>query len=91
MDIIMNVILQNTYNLEHAGNVLYDDIKNAIARKEHISIDMNGVSSLPSILLNVSLGRIIDEKGKGTLKNYVVSQITKLQAIRLKDYIMRYK
>ena len=91
MDIIMNDILQNTNNLEHAGNVLYDDIKNAIARKEHISIDMNGVSSLPSILLNVSLGRIIDEKGKGTLKNYVVSQITKLQAIRLKDYIMRYK
>ena len=56
-----------------------------------LSIDMNGVSSLPSILMNVSLGRIIDETGKGTLKNYVVSQITKLQAIRLKDYIMRYK
>ena len=56
-----------------------------------LSIDMNGVSSLPSILLNVSLGRIIDEKGKGTLQNYVVSQITKLQAIRLKDYMMRYK
>ena len=91
MDIIMNDILQNTNNLEHAGNVLYDDIKNAIARKEHVSIDMNGASSLPSILLNVSLGRIIDEKGKGTLKNYVVSQITKLQAIRLKDYMMRYK
>ena len=67
MDIIMNDILQNTNNLEHAGNVLYDDIKNAIARKEHVSIDMNVVSSLPSILLNVSLGRIIDEKGKETL------------------------
>ena len=91
MDIIMNDILQNTNNLEHAGNVLYDNIKNAITRKEQVSMNMNGVSSLPSILLNVSLGRIIDEKGKGTLKNYVVSQITKLQAIRLKDYIMRYK
>lgn len=52
MDIIMNVILQNTYNLEHAGNVLYDNIKNAITKKEHVSINMNGVSSLPSILLN---------------------------------------
>lgn len=92
MDIIMNDILQNTNNLEHAGNVLYDDIKSAIARKEHVSIDMNGVSSLPSILLNVSLGRIIDEKGKETLKNYVVfRQITKQQALRLKDYMMRYK
>lgn len=63
----MNDILQNTNNLEQAGNVLYDDIKNAIARKEHVSIVMNGVSSLPSILLNVSLGRIIDDKGKETL------------------------
>ena len=88
----MNDILQNTNNLEHAGNVLYDDIKNAIARKEHISIDMNGVSSLPSILLNVSLGRIINEKGKETLKNYVVvRQITKQQVLRLKDYMMRYR
>lgn len=92
MDVIMNDILQNTNNLEHAGNVLYDDIKKAIARKEHVSIDMNGVSSLPSILLNVSLGRIIDGKGKETLKNYVVfRQITKQQALRLKDYMMCYK
>ena len=91
MDIIMNDILKSSNDLEHAGNVLYDNIKDAITRKEQVSINMNGVSSLPSILLNVSLGRIIDEKGKGTLKNYVVSQITKLQAIRLKDYIMRYK
>ena len=87
----MNDILKSSNDLEHAGNVLYDNIKDAITRKEQVSINMNGVSSLPSILLNVSLGRIIDEKGKGTLKNYVVSQITKLQAIRLKDYIMRYK
>ena len=64
MDIIMNDILQNANNLEHAGKVLYDNIKNAIARKEHVSIDMNGVSSLQSILLNVSLGRIIDKRGK---------------------------
>lgn len=91
MDIIMNDILRNTNNLEHAGKVLYDNIKNAIARKEHVSIDINGVSSLPSILLNVSHGRIIDEKGKETLKNYVVfRQITRQQALRLKDYMMSF-
>ncbi len=92
MDIIMNDILKRANNLEHAGNVLYDNIKNAITRKEQVSINMNGVSSLPSILLNVSFGRIIDENGKETLKNYVVfRQITKQQALRLKDYMMRYK
>jgi len=31
------------------------------------SIDMKGVTSLPSILLNVSFGRIFDEKGKDVL------------------------
>ena len=34
MDIIMNDILQDTTNLESAGNVLYNNIKDAIARKE---------------------------------------------------------
>ena len=92
MDIIMNDILKSSNDLEHAGNVLYDNIKDAITRKEQVSINMNGVSSLPSILLNVSLGRIIDEKGKETLKNYVVfRQITKQQVLRLKDYMMRYR
>ena len=92
MDIIMNDILQDTTNLESAGNVRYNNIKDAIARKEHIFINMNGVTSLPSILLNVSLGRIIDESGKEPLKNFVIfRQITKQQALRLKDYMMRYK
>lgn len=92
MDIIMNDILRDTNSLEVAGRVLYDNIRNAITKKEQVSIDMKGVSSLPSILLNVSLGRIIDEDGKDVLKSFVVfRQITKQQALRLKDYMMRYK
>lgn len=88
----MNDILRDTNSLEVAGRVLYDNIRNAITKKEQVSIDMKGVSSLPSILLNVSLGRIIDEDGKDVLKSFVVfRQITKQQALRLKDYMMRYK
>ena len=34
MDIIMNDILKSSNDLEHAGNVLYDNIKDAITRKE---------------------------------------------------------
>lgn len=91
MDIIMNDILQNTNNLEHAGNVLYDDIKNAIARKEHVSIDMNGVSSPIYSSKCFPWTYYRRKRGRG-LKNYVVfRQITKQQALRLKDYMMRYK
>lgn len=92
MDIIMNNILRDTNSLEVAGRVLYDNIRKGITKKEQVSIDMKGVSSLPSVLLNVSLGRIIDEDGKDVLKSFVVfRQITKQQALRLKDYMMRYK
>ncbi len=88
----MNDILRDTNNLEIAGKVLYDNIKNAIIQKKQVYINMNGVSSLPSILLNVSLGRIIDEDGKEVIKRFVIfRQITKQQALRLKDYMMRYK
>lgn len=88
----MNNILRDTNSLEVAGRVLYDNIRKGITKKEQVSIDMKGVSSLPSVLLNVSLGRIIDEDGKDVLKSFVVfRQITKQQALRLKDYMMRYK
>ena len=88
----MNTALQQSKDYSVAGQYLYKSIKEAIANNDRLSVDMAGVTSLPSVFLNVSLGRIIDENGKETLKYYVVfRQITKQQALRLKDYMMRYK
>lgn len=53
---------------------------------------MEGVSSLPSMFLNVSIGKFIDEFGFETLKKKIsFAKITKLQAELLTDYISRYK
>ncbi|OYP57143.1 protein of unknown function [Segatella baroniae B14] len=85
-------ILESRQNLPAAGEVLYSSIKEAIQKNDKLSIDMEGVTSLPSILLNVSIGRIIDEDGVNTLKQYVsFVNITQQQAMRLRDYLNRYE
>ena len=78
-------------DLPGAGQIFYDALNKAIQQNENIVVDMYGVSSLPSIFLNVSVGRIIEERGKEELKAHVsFVKITKKQAMRLKDYFSRY-
>ncbi len=53
---------------------------------------MEGVSSIPSIFLNMSFGQFIDNFGIEKLRGMVsFSYITKLQAERITDYLKRYK
>ncbi|WP_314313381.1 STAS-like domain-containing protein [Hoylesella marshii] len=84
-------ILVSHSNLPDAGTELYNEIVHAIASGEKVIIDMEGVSSLPSIFLNVSIGKIIDEYDIDTLKKHIsFCKITRKQAERLKDYLLRY-
>lgn len=88
----MNTVLADYKTLPDAGNYLYSRIKKAIEEGDKVSVNMNEVTSLPSIFLNVSLGKIIDEFGKEELKKHVgFTKITKQQALRLKDYLLRYE
>lgn len=87
----MSIVLQQSEDLSVAGNSFYNSIKQAISNNDKLSVNMDGVTSLPSVFLNISLGRIIDEEGKEKLKQYVgFVRITKQQAIRLSDYLQRY-
>lgn len=71
-----------------AGNSLYDLIKNNIDSCDKITINLEGVSSLPSMFLNVSIGRFIEEYGIESLKNKIsFVKITKSQAERITEYI----
>ena len=84
-------ILVSHGNLPDAGTVFYNEIVNAIASGDKVMVDMEGVSSLPSIFLNVSIGKVIDDYDIDTLKRHVsFSKITRKQAERLKDYLLRY-
>ncbi|WP_455628438.1 STAS-like domain-containing protein [Parabacteroides chinchillae] len=73
-----------------AGNSLFDLIKKNMNSCDKITIDMEGVSSLPSMFLNVSIGRYIDEFGVDSLKKKIsFVKITKAQAERITEYISK--
>lgn len=74
-----------------AGNSLYNLIIKHIHDNERITIDLEGISSLPSMFLNVSIGRYMDEFGVENLKRKIgFVKITKAQAERIKEYIDKY-
>lgn len=51
-------------------------------------VDMTGASYLPSVFLNISVGRILDQFGDESLKRHIsFAKITKQQADRLTDNI----
>jgi len=84
-------VLDSQNSLPDAGKILYNTIVDAIASDDKVVANMEGVSSLPSVFLNVSIGKIIDEYDMATLKKHIMFlKITKQQADRLKDYLLRY-
>ena len=73
-----------------AGELLYQQI---VQSKEDskIILDMNGVSLLPSMFLNPSLGRIIRENGVEYLKSKLVfTNISVGDSRRIKEYVQRF-
>lgn len=83
--------VMNGRDFPDAGKCLYDLIVNNINKYNKITIDLEGISSLPSMFLNVSIGRYMDEYGFDGLKNKIsFIKITKSQAERIKGYIDSY-
>lgn len=79
-------------SLTQAGNVLYDKMNECVLTNDKLVLDMSGVSSIPSIFLNMSFGQFIDKYGVEKLKNMVsFTNITRTQAERITDYLKRYK
>lgn len=84
-----NIMLKYT-DLSDAGSALYNIIQPQVEASEHVTIDMENVTSLPSIFLNVSIGKIIDEFGMEAIKKLSFIKITKAQADRLQKYLANY-
>lgn len=85
-------ILSESRDLPHAGTIFYTKVMEADALSQKVTVNMDGVTSLPSIFLNVSIGKIIDSHGIQWVKEHITfTRITKAQALRLSDYLSRYK
>ena len=89
--IVLKDIMNSTILLPDAGNLFYLQIVNGVESSDKVIIDMTDVTALPSVFLNVSIGRLIDEWGMDKLKKSMAfTKITKQQALRLRDYMNKY-
>ncbi len=87
--IFIKDILKNR-NYPEAGEALYNNLISVIETEIQIKLDMSDVNSLPSMFLNMSIGKFIDDYGFPKLKEKVVfTNIGKAQAEKIKDYILR--
>lgn len=74
-----------------SGNILYDLLANAISKKEKVCIDMKDVVTLPTLFLNPSLGKIIENYGLDKLKECMTfKNITKGHADKIIKYIEKF-
>lgn len=72
-----------------AGDALFEILVNNIT-EDKIIIDLEGVVSLPSIFLNVSIGKYIQDYGIDKLRETIsFTKISETQAKRLSEYIHR--
>lgn len=72
-----------------AGAVVYGILVSDIDNGDGIVLDATGVVSIPSMFLNMSIGKFIEDFGYERLKGKVsFSGLTKSEAERLKRYMM---
>ena len=75
-----------------AGQILYGLIMKSIDTEDKIVLDMNGVSLLPSMFLNTSIGQIINERGVAFVKEkFGFSNIKASDANRIAEYVRRFE
>lgn len=80
----------NNKSFPDAGRDLFDVLVSKIGSEKKIVINLDGVVSLPSMFLNVSIGRFISEFGVELLKEKVsFAKISTTQAQRLSEYIYK--
>ena len=68
-------------SLTQSGNVLYDKMCNCVDANDKLILDMEGVSSMPSIFLNMSFGQFLDKFGVVKLLKTERSPVAELAAI----------
>ena len=73
-----------------AGAELYDILVQNMDEPK-IVLDMTGVSILPSMFLNMSIGKFIDNYGVDVLRSKIsFHKISVSQDQRIKDYVQKY-
>lgn len=87
----MIIAIKDTLNgraFPDAGAYLYDVMISNINTQDKFIWDLSGVSELPSMFLNMCLGKLVKERGTAFVKSRIsFANITKSQANRIVDYV----
>ena len=84
--ILLQSILENK-DYADAGTAVYEIAKTAVSNQEVVILDMKGVDSVPTIFMNTSFGKLIDEFGiEETKKSFKFRNILKTQVERIIKY-----
>ncbi|MDR3132880.1 MAG: STAS-like domain-containing protein [Prevotellaceae bacterium] len=73
-----------------AGAILYQQLVDKIDNEDKIILNLKNVDMLPSMFLNMSIGKIIVDFGVDKLKKITFAEITQIQAEKIKDYVARF-
>lgn len=83
-------IIKQHQHYPDAGSALYHEIVKNLD-DDRIIIDSENVRGIPTLLLNTSIGRLIDEFGYDNLKGKIgFTHIGKTDAETIRKYINRY-
>lgn len=75
-------------NFPDAGDYVYNLMLPCVDTDDVCTWDMQDVSELPSMFLNMSMGRFIKDKGADFVKKKVrFKNINKSQALRIVEYV----
>lgn len=85
---LQQIMKNKTY--PESGLALFEIMVDKMKMNDKIVIDLDGVVSMPSMFLNTSIGKFIEQYGVDVLREKVsFSRISSTQADRLKLYINR--
>lgn len=73
-----------------AGEYVYSIMEECIPNSEVVTLNMDGVDTLPSMFLNTSIGQYIQKYGPDSLKGKLAfEKIMASQVTRIKEYMSR--
>ena len=85
----LKTILAN-HSYPDAGLALYQQLVDKIENEDKIILNLRNVDMLPSMFLNMSIGKIIEDFGVDKLKKIIFAEITQIQAEKIRNYVTRF-
>lgn len=91
-NIFVKNLIEETQDYAESGFTVLNIAKEAIKEKVIVTLDFDGVDSIPTIFMNTSFGALMDEYGASTTKTlFKFRNIKQTQIERIRKYFNDYE